>query len=211
MEKIESVIFDCDGVMFDSGGANRAYYNTILNHFGRPELTGEQFAYTHMHTADESMIRLFGEGEDLEAAQAFRRKMTYLPFIGLMRMEPDLLRLLGRLRPQYRTAISTNRSDTMQRVLADHRLEGYFDAVVTSLDVERPKPHPDSLFRALELIGTAPENAVYIGDSKVDEEAAHAAGVLLIAYRNPRLCATYHIASLGEVEGILETRGPART
>ena len=33
MNDVRVVIFDCDGVMFDSKDANTAYYNTILHHF----------------------------------------------------------------------------------------------------------------------------------------------------------------------------------
>ena len=55
MEDVSVVAFDCYGVLFDTAQSNRAYYNEILNHFGRPSLTPEQFAYVHMHTLDESL------------------------------------------------------------------------------------------------------------------------------------------------------------
>ena len=44
---IRAVAFDCDGVMFDTARANRAYYNRVLAHFGRPPMNEEQFLYTH--------------------------------------------------------------------------------------------------------------------------------------------------------------------
>ncbi len=53
--RIKAVIFDCDGVMFDTTDANAAYYNRILAHFNRPVLTPEQFAYCHMHTVDNAL------------------------------------------------------------------------------------------------------------------------------------------------------------
>ncbi|MBW1841164.1 MAG: hypothetical protein JRI75_05165, partial [Deltaproteobacteria bacterium] len=52
MKDIVVVAFDCDGVMFDTTRANMAYYNRILNHFGKPDMTPEQFSFAHMHTAD---------------------------------------------------------------------------------------------------------------------------------------------------------------
>ena len=42
MEHVRVVIFDCDGVMFDSKRANEAYYNHILAHFGKPQMNGRQ-------------------------------------------------------------------------------------------------------------------------------------------------------------------------
>ena len=58
-DPIKAVIFDCDGVMFDTTAANSAYYNRILKHLDRPPLTPEQFAYCHMHTVDNALRYLF--------------------------------------------------------------------------------------------------------------------------------------------------------
>ena len=170
--KFKAVIFDCDGVMFDTAKANMAYYNQILNHFGKPGMTPEQFAYTHMHTVDESLAHLFISPADLEAAGAFRKEMSYRPFLRLMEMEPDLVSLIDYLRPVFRTAIATNRTDTMQSVLESNGLTAAFDLVVTALDVAKPKPFPDQLVKILSHFELEPEQAVYIGDSEVDATAA---------------------------------------
>jgi HAD superfamily hydrolase (TIGR01509 family) len=201
--KIKVVAFDCDGVMFDSTEANRAYYNHILSHFGKPDLSEEQFAFTHMHTADISMAYLFGDKESLEKAQAFRKKMTYMPFIKHMRMEPYLETLLESLRSKYKTAIASNRTDTMNRVLEIHGLEGKFDLVVSAMDVPRPKPYPDELLKILEHFNADSDEIIYVGDSKVDEDAAKAAQVPLVAYRAPDLEADLHVQSFKELEQIL--------
>jgi phosphoglycolate phosphatase len=189
--------------MFDSTEANKAYYNHILIRFGKPEMDDGQFAYTHMHTADASMAFLFEDEEILAQAQAFRKEMTYMPFIRIMRMEPHLMELLRKLRTKYKTAVASNRTDTMRRVLEIHGLEDLFDLVVSATDVARPKPYPDELLKVLDHFGAAPEEVVYVGDSSVDETAAKAAGVPLIAYGSPHLDAAYHIRSLKEIEDIL--------
>ena len=202
--KITKVVaFDCDGVMFDSSESNKAYYNQVLAHFGMPELTPEQFAFTHMHTADDSMAYLFEDKNFLEKAQAYRKRMTYMPFIRHMEMEPHLKQLLFKLRNYYKTAIASNRTDTMAKVLEVHGLEDDFDFVVSALDVPRPKPYPDQLFKIMDFFKVAPEEMIYVGDSEVDERAATAAGVALVAYGNPGLSAELHITSLKELETIL--------
>jgi len=61
MKRNSAVIFDCDGVMFDSRQANINFYNHLLAHFDLQPLTEDQVAYVHMHTADES-VRLIFEG-----------------------------------------------------------------------------------------------------------------------------------------------------
>ena len=204
MNKLKVVAFDCDGVMFDTKKANLAYYNHLLNYFGKPSMTAEQFAYTHMHTLDESLAYLFDNGKLLEKVKAYREKMSYSPFLRIMKIEPYLKLVLKKLRPRYKTAIATNRTDSMERVLSQHGLEERFDLVVTALDVKRPKPYPDQLLRLADFFGCKPRQVLYVGDSQLDQQAAEAAGVTFVAYQNDSISADYHIQSLVEIEQILK-------
>ena len=200
---IKVVAFDCDGVMFNSEKANQAYYNQILIHLNLPEMTPAQFDFVHMHTVDESMRHLFQDHGLLAAAQAYRRQMRYLSFVKYMEIEPYLKPLLRALREGYKTAIATNRSDTMPHVISEHGLTGMFDLVVSALDVSQPKPHPEQLLKIMDFFNIAPENVLYIGDSEVDAQAAAAAGVPLVAYGNRSLPAAFHIDNLKEVAALL--------
>ena len=204
MKNIKLVAFDCDGVLFDTAQANRFYYSHILEHFGRPALTEEQFRFVHMHTVHESMAYLLPDENTLEAAHDFRKTMDYRKYLSYLKVEPQLVALLEKLRPRIKTAIATNRTDTMEQLLAEFDLDGYFDLVVTSSDVKQPKPHPEALLKILEYFGLASHQVIYIGDSQVDELAARAAKIPLVAYRNRELAAEYHIDSLGELEELLE-------
>lgn len=206
MEHIKVVAFDCDGVMFDTTKANMAYYNEILQHFGRPTLTPRQFAYCHSHTADQSIAYLFNDEKSFREAQNYRKRMSYIPFLKYMVLEPYLKPLLEKLRPRYKTAIATNRSNTMDRVLSEHGLEGCFDLVVSSNDVDRPKPYPDPLIRILEHFEIEAYNTLYVGDSELDEISAKAAGVPFVAYQNRSLSANFHIESLKEIAQILNIK-----
>ncbi len=206
MEHIKVIAFDCDGVMFDTTKANMAYYNEILQHFGQPTLTPDQFAYCHSHTADQSIAHLFNDEKSFRKAQNYRKNMSYIPFLKYMVLEPYLKPLLEKLRPRYKTAIATNRSNTMDRVLSEHGLEGYFDLVVSSSDVERPKPFPDPLIKILEYFEIEAHDSLYVGDSELDEMAAKAAGVPFVAYQNRSLSAKFHIKSLKEIAKILDIK-----
>ena len=204
IKNIECVAFDCDGVMFDTARANRFYYSSVLQHFGRPALSEEQFRYVHMHTVHESMAYLFPDESTLKAAHEFRKTMDYRKYLSYLTVEPQLVSLLEKLRPQTKTAVATNRTDTMEQLLAQFDLDGYFDLIVTSSDVRQPKPHPDALIKIMDHFGLLPHQVIYIGDSQVDELAAKAANMPLVAYRNRQLDAQYHIESLGEVEELLD-------
>ncbi len=200
MNDIKVVTFDCDGVLFDTIKANIAYYNQILEHFNKPGITPEQFAYIQMHTVDKSLSFLFKDKETLEKANAYRKTMTYLPFLKYMEMEPYLKPLLKKLRPKYKSAIATNRSDTISRLLSEYNLTEYFDIVVSTFDVARPKPYPDSLVKILEHFKIEPRQAIFVGDSELDEIAANAAGVPFVAYKNKSLKANFHINNFKELE-----------
>jgi len=203
MVSFKVVAFDCDGVLFDTEQANRVYYSSILQHFGRPAVTDEQFTFVHMHTVFESLAYLFPDEKTLAAAHVFRKSIDYRQYLSYLTVEPHLVSLLEKLRPRFKTAIATNRTDTMNRLLAEFGLDGYFDLVVTAGDVERPKPQPDVLLKILDHFDLPSHQVIYIGDSRLDEMAARSAGIPLVAYGNRELTADYHINNLGELEELL--------
>jgi phosphoglycolate phosphatase len=195
---LKLVGFDCDGVLFDSREANIAFYNDILARFGLPPMASVAVDYVHSHTFRESLEYLFRESPVLEEVLDFCRTIDYQRFIPMMVEAPHLREFLGFLRPRFYTALATNRTTTTQAVLHYHRLADQFDLVISALDVTRPKPHPESLWRILEHFSLTPEEVIYIGDSTVDEEFAQNAGVPLVAYRNPNLNADFHLESFAD-------------
>ena len=199
------IVFDCDGVLFDSKEANRAYYNDLLAAFSRPPMSAEELEYVHMSNVNDSISFIFGKypDQDIEAVHHYRRTRDYTPYLSHMVMEPDLVEFLDFTRAHgYRRAISTNRTTTMRPLLETYGLSDYFEKVVTAFDVENPKPAPDALYDILEYFQCAPEEAIYIGDSSVDELHAKAAGVDLIAFRNADLEARYHVNNFTEIKNL---------
>jgi HAD superfamily hydrolase (TIGR01509 family) len=197
---LKLIVFDCDGVLFDSREANRRYYNHLLEEFGRPLMDDDELEYVHTHNADLATRHIFRRcpGE-VERAEAFRRGLDYTPFLRYMKMEPGLKEFLTLARRRYRTAISTNRTTTMAAVLEMSGLGPFFDMIVTALDVAKPKPHPEALLRILEHFGLRAEEGIFIGDSEVDRQHSAAAGMEMIAFRNASLSAEYHADSFEEV------------
>lgn len=206
MRVIGLLMFDCDGVLFDSRQANVLFYNDLLRRFGRPPMSEADTDYVHVHTAWESVARLFRDDPRLVEEVWRAPGLDYAPYIGHMVPEPTLRGLLEDLRGRCRLAVCTNRTTTIGAVLEQHGLAAFFDLVVSALDVPRPKPHPDQLIRALETFGLPAQAALYVGDSAVDMEAARAAGVPFVAYRNPELAAASHIERLAELRPLVAAR-----
>jgi phosphoglycolate phosphatase len=193
LREVTIIIYDCDGVLIDSNAANQAFYNHILAHFGLPVLTAKQWAQVMPLTAPDALTWLFQDTPWLAAAQEYQRTVDNAPFLPLLRVEPSLTETLAHLRPWYRTAIATNRGKSLLPVLEHLGLKALFDFAVSSLDVQHPKPYPECLHRILEHFQVSPEKACYIGDSDLDREVSHRAGVLFGAYKNPSLKAAFHL------------------
>ena len=200
---VSVIIFDCDGVMFDSRKANVNFYNHILFHFGLLPLTNEDVEFVHMHTVVESLNHIFRGSPYVAKAQEYRLKLDYIPFIKDMVMEPGLKEVLDILKPDYGLAVATNRSNTIGKVLELNGLSPYFDIVVSSLDVENPKPHPEPVFKILNFFRIEPQECLYVGDSEVDFTVCQASGVPFIAYRNKSLKADFYIDNLLDILKIL--------
>jgi phosphoglycolate phosphatase len=189
--------------MFDSRQANINFYNHLLDRYGLQHMTEEQMDYVHMNTAEKSVRHIFEGTPFIEEAQTYRMQMDYAPFIKDMVMEPGLKELLKNLKPRVGLAVATNRSNTIGDVLDQNGLSGFFDIVVSSLDVENPKPHPESIRKILDFFALGPDQVVYIGDSPIDLETAEAAGVHFIAYGDGRLPTPLKAASMADVEKVL--------
>lgn len=201
-------MFDCDGVLFDSRQANVLFYNDLLRRHGRPPMSEADVDFVHIHTAHESIHYLFRDDPRL-AGEVWRAPgLDYGPYIGRMVPEPTLRPLLEGLRGRCALAVCTNRTTTIRDVLESHRLSAYFDLVVSALDVPRPKPYPDQLRRALATFGLPPQATIYVGDSTVDMQAAQAAEVPFVAYRNRGLAAAVHIERLSELAPLVASGLP---
>jgi phosphoglycolate phosphatase-like HAD superfamily hydrolase len=192
---LKLVVFDCDGVMFSSRESNRQYYNDLLAAFSCPPMDEEELNYVHIHNVRNSIAHIFrNHGHiDPKLIETHRLGLDYAPYLRFMTMEPDLLRFLAFIKPTCQTAISTNRTDTMETILDTFALRPWFDMVVTALNAPRPKPSPDGLLMILDHFQIQPHEAIYIGDSVIDQEHCAGAGVDLIAFRNRALDARYHV------------------
>ncbi|MEH7883476.1 pyrophosphatase PpaX [Bacillus sp. JJ1609] len=64
--------------------------------------------------------------------------------------------------------VTTKRSDVVEMGLKLTGLDEFFEVIVALDHVENPKPDPEPLLKALELLGSSPERAVMVGDNHHD-------------------------------------------
>ena len=184
-DKYKAVIYDCDGVMFDSFEANFAFYERIMCHLGRKleRHDRETSRILHTYANREVLAHFFPAPADFQEAVRFAGTLDYLDLVPLMVMEEGFTETLDLLRENYHLAVCTNRSSSMEAVLETFGLTSYFGCVMTASRVANPKPHPEPLFKVLDHYGIAPGEALFVGDSAVDHQAATAAGVPFVAYK----------------------------
>jgi phosphoglycolate phosphatase len=189
--KIRCVIYDCDGVLFDSFEANTKLYNDLCAWVGRGPLSEEEMQYVHIHTVLEAIQFIFGKESDLEkkALETLKERQVDLRnYVEYLKMEPHLVQTLEKLKENgILRAINTNRTTSMKHVMERYGLVPYFEMVVTALDVKNPKPHPESIEKIIGAFQLKKEEAVFVGDSVVDKQTAESSGVRFIAYKNKEI------------------------
>jgi HAD superfamily hydrolase (TIGR01509 family) len=186
--KIRCVVYDCDGVLFDSLEANTKLYNDLCALVGRGPLKKEEMQYVHTHTVFEALHFIFGKENDLEkkALEILKQKQVDLKnYVMFLKMEPHLLQALESLKEKgILRAINTNRTTSMKYIMERFNLWPYFEMLVTALDVKNPKPHPESIEKIIQELNINKEEAVFVGDSDVDQQTAKSSGIKFIAYKN---------------------------
>ena len=212
MNGIRGIIFDCDGVLFESRKANLAYYNTVLSHFGEAPVDDSDYTRAHLcHTAASPHVftQLLGEERTPEAL-SIAAELDYRQFIPYMTPEPGLKEALSKLAEFYPLAVATNRGYSMPSILEHFGLSHFFQTVVTSRDVKQPKPAPDMLHEAAKRLQYATHELLFVGDSELDQAAARMAEMPFAIYRGD-LQADVRLEHHGELVALFAKEGERTT
>jgi pyrophosphatase PpaX len=175
---IRAVLYDFDGTLADSTELiMRCYRYTMSAHLGRVPPDEEWLSGFGMTL--ETQLRRFARDE----AEAARMLDTYRDYQNgihdeLLRPFPGAAETVAELdRRGYRLAIVTSKHRrSAMRGMELCGIVSHFDAIVTPEDVTEPKPHPEPVLFALEKLGVAPGEALFVGDSPHDIASGKAAG-----------------------------------
>jgi phosphoglycolate phosphatase len=205
-EALRLVIFDCDGVLFDSWRANVAFYDAVLAAADLPPLDDEGRRLCHTLSSRQLYARLFPADLAVQQRIAEVARMTdYGPFYAFMQPADALETTLRRLAAHCPLALATNRGTTVAGVVERFGLESFFAIRVGILDVARPKPAPDLLLACLSRAEVPASEAVYVGDTEIDRAAAREAGIAYVGV-GPASGATVQVAGIRDLPALLLRR-----
>lgn len=184
------VMFDLDGTLLDSVPDLAAAVDSMLQGLGRPPAGAERVrewvgndARALVRRALANAIEHAGvsEAETVQALELFLA--AYAGEHHLSRVYPGVRELLDALRDQdVPLALITNKPQRfLAELLVQKGLDGYFRWTLGGDSLPVQKPDPGGLLHVLGQARVAPEQALFIGDSRNDVLAAKAAGVPCVA------------------------------
>lgn len=180
---VRAVLFDMDGVLVFSEDAWFAVYNETLAHFGHPAISRAAFdtIYGNGTAADRDAYMPERTVAEIDAAYArfFEARLDRI------RPNPEAADVLRELRRRgVATSVATNTNRPLAgRILEAQGLLGLVDAVTGADEAGAGKPDPAVVRLAASRTGAPLEACVFVGDSRVDEEAARRAPVRFVGYR----------------------------
>jgi HAD superfamily hydrolase (TIGR01509 family) len=186
ISRYKVVIYDCDGVILDSIESNYIFYNRVMDFLGKPAINrdnGDARRVLHTYSFNDVMEYFFAADPRREDAFRFAKTIHYRDLMPYMKMEDGFVSALDRIKKHTSLAICTNRATSMDMIIEDFGLTGYFECVMTAAQVTHPKPHPEPLLKVLNHFQAKPEEALFIGDGEVDMQAAKGAGIPFISYK----------------------------
>ena len=172
------VLFDFDGTLIDTWRLYlESFRRSLEPHFQRHLTDAEILDYQPI--AERRLLREIVEHTSFTdyftSFLSHYRSLHETHCDGLYRGIRDLLD--GLRTEGYKLGVVTGKSRDAWDVTFMHSKLEPFDVVITDDDVTHPKPHPEGLVAALDAMDVEPSRAIYIGDSLLDCQAAHAAKI----------------------------------
>ena len=175
----EAVVFDMDGVIFDSERAVMNCWLELAQKYDIKDIEKPYFACvgTTMTRTREIMLETYGEDFPYDEYAKESSLMYHEKYDGgKLPMKPGVMELLSYLKEKGKkiALASSTRRETVTNQLRWAGIIDYFDVIICGDMVARSKPAPDIFLKACQELGVSPENTYAIEDSYNGIRAAHA-------------------------------------
>ena len=171
-------IWDLDNTLIASSPLLWGAFSWVAEKYGNKKMTPSEIVSLYGPPEDVVIERIVGKEKKDEALREFYRfyQEKHDELVGVF---PLLLEIISYLRGHgVKQALFTSKGRKSAEItLQKLNIKDLFDLVVCGDEVARPKPYPDGVIKILETLLIKPEDALYLGDSPLDAEAAKSAGV----------------------------------
>jgi HAD superfamily hydrolase (TIGR01509 family) len=186
MSRPTTVLLDLDGTLLDSNDAHASAFRAALAESGT-DVPVERIRRLIGMGGDELLTELGVDPRSAQGENVLARKKE----IFLHRLLPSLApfhgtrALIERLAEKGFTCVvvTSAGTDEVKALLERAGVEDLLTVYTTADDVDASKPAPDPVHAGLRKAGARPDDAVLLGDTPYDLEAAREAGVGMIAVR----------------------------
>jgi phosphoglycolate phosphatase len=181
----KAILFDFDFTLGDSSRGICEAFNYALVGVGREPAEDPAIHSLIGHTLQNMFTEVTGS-DDATIYQKFRslfneRAAEVVTPSTIIYAGVSELLLSLRSQNKQLGIISTKYRSRLEEILLKHQLRDHFTVVIGGEDVTNHKPHPEGLHLAIEQLSIRPHEALYVGDTILDAEAAQAAGVAFAA------------------------------
>jgi pyrophosphatase PpaX len=182
LNKADVVLFDLDGTLIDTMRLYMECYRVAAEPYIREDLTDEEIK-AYRPRSEVRFLKFLVAPDDFEAClsdfyAAYEARHEAF-FDGVYDGVPELL--AGLRDAGRQVGVVTGKSRRSWEITSAHVDLGPLDVLVLDDDVAEPKPHPDGLLKAMDALGAAASDTIYVGDTSGDLKAATAAGVQGVA------------------------------
>ena len=178
--KARALIFDLDGTLADSMPIHFWAYKNILKDYGidfTPELFGTLAGVPAVGTI-ERLNAMFGTSMDPEAIGHYKED-EYEKIMHKMKPIEPVVNLVKRYYGKLPMAVGTGGYRRLAwKTMEILGLDKYFDILVSTDDVQRPKPYPDTFLKCAELMDVDPAVCEVFEDGDLGIQAAKNAGMI---------------------------------
>ena len=178
---IKAIIFDLDGTLLDTLEDLTDSVNYVLGKHGMPERTLDEIRSFIGNGVPTLIARSVPAGTDPETVKiCVDEMMEYYKDHAEIKTKPydGIMELLDALKNQnIRTAVVTNKAEEAAIILCKAKFGDVFDIVIGDNGIDKLKPAPDNVFRALKELNLKKNEVLYVGDSDVDMITATNAGL----------------------------------
>lgn len=184
IDKVKAVIFDMDGVIFDTEMVYLSVWSKVFEKYGY-KMTKDIYASV-LGTGRENVKKVFLDefGNQLPIDNMYIEKDENLAMAieeGVP-LKPGVYEILKYLKDKdFKVALATSAlSERAFKQLRQAKVESFFNAVVCRDEVIETKPNPEIFLKAAKKLMVEPEECIVIEDSSAGIEAAFKAGMIPI-------------------------------